>query len=113
MAHCLQEVGRRNKETRIMMTTKRDYACFVSGLSAGMAIAFLLTPRAGAEVRNQIKEKVNRGAQALREGKAAAAEVLEREVDGINSAIDAGKKAYQARTGRAGQRADAGVQTGG
>ena len=82
------------------MTTKRDCACFVSGLSAGMALTFLFTPRSGAKFRNKIREKLNRGAQALREGKSAAKDALGREVEGVEAALDAWKSAYQTTTGR-------------
>jgi hypothetical protein len=82
------------------MTTKRDCACFVSGLSAGMALMFFFTPRSGAQFRNQIREKVSRGAQALRDGKSAAKGALGREVEGMEAALEAGKRAYQTTTGR-------------
>jgi len=82
------------------MTNIRDYACFVSGLSAGVALAFSFAPRSGAEFRNQIQAKVRRGADALREGKTAAGNALDRRMEGIGAALDAGKRAYQSTTGR-------------
>lgn len=82
------------------MATLRDCASFVSGLSAGMALAMLVTPRSGSAVRNGIREKVQRGTQVLKDGKSAAETVLERELEGIGAAVDAGKRAYRDTTGR-------------
>jgi hypothetical protein len=89
------------------MRTLRDFACFFSGVGAGMAAAVLLTPRTGADVRNQLREKVDQGAQALRRGKAAAEQAVDREMEGVGAAIDAGKRAYLDTTGRGRGETDA------
>jgi hypothetical protein len=88
------------------MTTIRDCASFVSGFGAGVALALLFAPRAGLEVRNEIREQVQRGAQALKDSKSAAEGALERELGGIGAAVDAGKRAYQ-DAARRGQESDA------
>ncbi len=85
------------------MATLRDCASFVSGLGAGVALAVLVTPRSGSEVRKGIREKVQRGTQVLKDGKTAAESALERELEGIEAAVDAGKRAYRDTSGR-GQR---------
>lgn len=93
------------------MTTIRECASFVSGLGAGVALALLFAPRAGCEVRTGVREQVRRGAQALKDGKSAAEGALERELDGIGAAVDAGKRAYHDAV-RRGQRSSAPATTG-
>ncbi len=62
----------------------RAFACFFSGLSAGIAIALMVAPRSRTEIKEEVQGK-------LREGK----ESIEREKDRITAAIDAGKRAYR------------------
>jgi gas vesicle protein len=82
------------------MTTTRDYACFLSGLGAGVAVALLLTPRSGSQIRNEIKQTLAKGRQILRDSTATVVEGLEREKESLEAAIDAGKKAYSQTAGR-------------
>lgn len=92
------------KET--LMTSARDCAYFMSGLGAGLAIALLFAPRSGSAVRNEIRHTLQRGGQAIRDGKTVAAAALEREKEGLGAAIDAGKRAYQETTGRGRREAE-------
>ena len=81
------------------MSRLHTCASFTVGLGAGMALASLFAPRTGSEVRNGIREGLNRGAQALKESKSAAGAALERKMGGFEAAIDAGKRAYRSKTG--------------
>lgn len=76
------------------MTSTRDCACFLSGLGAGVAVALLIAPRSGSQTRNEIRQKLEKGRQIFRDSKATAMETLEREKEGLEAAIDAGKRAY-------------------
>ena len=80
--------------------TTRECSCFFSGLGAGIAIAMLFAPKSGAQLRNEIRGKVNEGRRRVDEGREAIHKTVEREKAGVDAALEAGKQAYKEATGR-------------
>ena len=88
-------------------------AAFVLGAVTGAAVAILMTPASGDEVRRQIgdrareaRERANEAARQARERAADAArqgrEFVDRQKEHITAAVERGRDAYQqARTGAA------------
>jgi gas vesicle protein len=88
-------------------------AAFVLGAVTGAAVAILMTPASGDEVRRQIgdrareaRDRANEAARQARERAADAArqgrEFVDRQKEHITAAVERGRDAYQqARTGAA------------
>ena len=60
----------------------------------------LFAPKSGAQLRNEILDKVNEGRRRMDEGKEAIHKTVEREKAGVDAALEAGKQAYKEATGR-------------
>jgi gas vesicle protein len=73
---------------------------FVLGAVTGAAVALLLAPASGEEVRRILGEKARDGRERATEAARQGREFINRQRDTIASAIDRGREAYeQARTG--------------
>ena len=76
---------------------------FVLGAVTGAAVALLLAPTSGEEVRRMIGEKARDGRERATEAARQGREFLNRQRETIASAIDRGREAYeQARSGAPG-----------
>jgi gas vesicle protein len=75
---------------------------FVLGAVTGAAVALLLAPTTGEEVRRLIGEKARDGRERAQDAARQGREFINRQRDTISSAIDRGREAYeQARSGGA------------
>ena len=72
---------------------------FIAGSIAGAAFALLLALAAGEETRRYLNDKAREGRERAGAAAAAAAqqgsEFLRRQRDGVQSAIDRGRRAYE------------------
>jgi gas vesicle protein len=71
---------------------------FLLGATAGAAAALLFAPKAGEELRNDIADAVNNGANQLsskgKDLKRQAEKLVDRAQDQVQEAIAAGENAY-------------------
>lgn len=75
---------------------------FVLGAVTGAAVALLMAPATGEEVRRMIGDKAREGRERANEAARQGREFLNRQRDTVTSAIDRGREAYQqARSGAA------------
>ena len=73
---------------------------FVLGAVTGAAVALLMAPTTGEEMRRMIGEKAREGRERAEEAARQGRDFLNRQRDNVSSAIDRGREAYQqARTG--------------
>ncbi len=72
---------------------------FVLGAFAGAAVALLFAPAAGKETRDLLSEKAREGRDRANEIAGQAKELLQRQRQNLEQAIERGKEAYRdART---------------
>src|SRR5512140_3643978 len=72
---------------------------FVLGAVTGAAVALLMAPASGEEVRKIIGDKAREGADKARQLADQGREVWSRQRDTIASAIERGREAYQQARG--------------
>ncbi|HSL21662.1 MAG TPA: YtxH domain-containing protein [Vicinamibacterales bacterium] len=74
-------------------------AAFVIGAMTGAAVALLLAPASGEEVRRIISDKAREGRDKAEEAARQGREFVQKQREHIVSAVDRGREAYQkART---------------
>ena len=82
----------------IKENTPGTILAFLLGAAAGAAAALLLAPKAGEELRNDIADAVNNGANQLsckgKDLKRQAEKLVDRAQDQVQEAIAAGENAY-------------------
>jgi gas vesicle protein len=82
---------------------------FVLGAVTGAAVALLMAPTTGEEMRRMIADKARESRERAEEAARQGREFLNRQRDNVSSAIERGREAYQqARTGsvKPGQEAE-------
>src|ERR1043166_5872834 len=90
---------------------KNGLSSFLLGLGVGVGIGMLFAPKSGEETREFIKNKAGEGTDYLKQRstdlKESAADwvdrgkdVLNRQKDNVNDAMEAGKQAYRDAVGR-------------
>ena len=95
-----------NKENSDFMDDSKGLSYFFLGLGVGVAVGLLFAPQSGEDTRGLIKSKAQEGGDYLKkrgeEVKESATEALDkgrdlvgRQRDQLNAAIDAGKQAYR------------------
>jgi gas vesicle protein len=72
---------------------------FVLGAVTGAAVALLMAPASGEEVRRKIGEKARESADRARQIADQGREVWSRQRENIANAIDRGREAYQQARG--------------
>ena len=73
---------------------------FVLGAVTGAAVALLMAPTTGEEMRRMIGERAREGRERANEAARQGREFLNRQRETVNSAIERGREAYnQARSG--------------
>jgi len=88
------------------MDENKGLSYFFLGLGIGVAVGMIFAPQAGAETRDQIRNKAMEGGDYLRRRSAdlkdeaaglvdKGREALNRQRDQFSSAIDAGRQAYR------------------
>lgn len=86
-----------------------SFLWFLAGLGIGAAVGVLYAPRSGEEMRGMIRERaetgrdyvVTRGREAreqVNEWVDRGRDVLQRQKDQLNAALDAGRQAYREAT---------------
>ena len=73
---------------------------FVLGAVTGAAVALLMAPTTGEEMRRIVGEKARQGRDRANEAAQQGREFINRQRDTINSAIDRGREAYHQARGR-------------
>jgi gas vesicle protein len=68
---------------------------FMLGAVTGAAVALLMAPASGEDVRRKIGEKAREGADRARQIADQGREVWNRQRDNISNAIERGREAYQ------------------
>jgi gas vesicle protein len=87
---------------------------FVLGAITGAAVALLVAPATGEELRRKLGEKAREGADAAAEAARQGREFVNRQRDNVAQAVDRGREAYQqARGGGMPGSAAAGPMGGG
>lgn len=78
---------------------------FILGAVTGAAVALLMAPTTGEEMRRMVGEKAREGRGRANEAAQQGREFLNRQRDHLASAVDRGREAYeQARGGNVGPR---------
>lgn len=73
---------------------------FVMGAMTGAAVALLMAPTTGEEMRRMLGEKAREGADRANEAARQGREFVDRQRQNVASAIERGREAYQqARSG--------------
>lgn len=72
---------------------------FVLGAVTGAAVALLMAPASGEEVRKMIGDKAREGADRARQMADQGREAWSRQRENISSAIERGREAYQQARG--------------
>lgn len=72
---------------------------FVLGAVTGAAVALLMAPASGEEVRKMIGDKTREGVDKARQVADQGREVWNRQREGIATAIERGREAYQQARG--------------
>ncbi len=70
-------------------------AAFLIGAVTGAAVALLLAPTSGEEMRRLIGERAREGRDKAAEAARQGREFVNRQRDTITSAVDKGREAYQ------------------
>ncbi len=70
-------------------------AAFLLGAVAGAAVALLLAPTTGEEMRRMISERARDGREKAAEAARQGREFVNRQRDTITTAVDKGREAYQ------------------
>jgi gas vesicle protein len=68
---------------------------FVIGAVAGAAVALLLAPASGEEMRRMIAEKAREGREKANEAAREGREFVNRQREHLSTAVDRGREAYQ------------------
>lgn len=75
-------------------------AAFVLGAIAGAAVALLVAPATGEDMRRMIGERAREGREKAEEAARQSREFLNRQKQTLNNAVERGREAYhQARGG--------------
>jgi gas vesicle protein len=75
-------------------------AAFVLGAIAGAAVALLVAPTTGEDMRRMIGERAREGREKAEEAARQSREFLNRQKQTLNNAVERGREAYhQARGG--------------
>ena len=75
-------------------------AAFVLGAIAGAAVALLVAPSSGEEMRRMLGERAREGREKAEEAARQSREFLNRQRQNLNNAVERGREAYhQARGG--------------
>lgn len=72
---------------------------FVLGALTGAAVALLLAPAPGEDVRRRLSEKAREGADAASEAARQGREFVSRQRENVAGAIERGREAYQQARG--------------
>ncbi len=72
---------------------------FLLGAITGAAVALLMAPTTGEEMRRMIGEKAREGRDRAEEAARQGREFLNRQRENVSSAIDRGREAYQQARG--------------
>jgi len=70
-------------------------AAFLLGAVAGAAVALLLAPATGEEMRRKLAEKAREGRERANEAARQGREFVHRQRDTVASAVEQGREAYQ------------------
>jgi gas vesicle protein len=70
-------------------------AAFLIGAMTGAAVALLLAPTSGDEMRRIIGDKAREGREKANEAARQGREFVNRQRDTITTAVDRGREAYQ------------------
>ena len=85
---------------------------FLLGAVTGAAVALLMAPTTGEEMRRIVGEKARQGRDRATDAAQQGREFLNRQRDQISSAVERGRDAYrQARSGSTSGEAPAGGET--
>lgn len=68
---------------------------FVLGAITGAAVALLIAPATGEELRRKLGEKAREGADAANEAARHGREFVNRQRDTVTQAVERGREAYQ------------------
>ena len=79
---------------------------FVLGAITGAAVALLMAPATGEELRRKLSERAREGADAATEAARQGREFVNRQRENVTQAIDRGREAYQQAKGGATPGAD-------
>ena len=74
-------------------------AAFVLGAIAGAAVARLMAPATGEEMRRMLAEKAREGKDRAGEAARQGREFIERQKQTISSAVERGREAYEQARG--------------
>jgi len=85
---------------------RNGLSSFLLGLGVGVAVGMLFAPKAGSETREMIKSKAGEGGEYIKQRSAEmkdtatgwvdkGKDVLSRQKDTLNDAVEAGKQAYR------------------
>lgn len=72
---------------------------FVLGAITGAAVALLMAPATGEELRRKLSERAREGADAANEAARQGREFVNRQRENVTQAIDRGREAYQQAKG--------------
>lgn len=85
---------------------------FVLGAVTGAAVALLMAPATGEEMRRMLGEKAREGRERANEAAQQGREFINRQRDHVNAAVERGRDAYrQARGGDVGPQPAGGGDT--
>ena len=68
---------------------------FVLGAITGAAVALLMAPATGEELRRKLAEKAREGADAANEAARPGREFVTRQRENVTQAVERGREAYQ------------------
>lgn len=97
------------------MSSESEMKCFIAGLGLGAAAAVLFAPKSGAQSREYLQSKTQKGADFLKNQAASAmnvasdavergSNVLRQQKESVAAAVEAGKAAYSGATAGASAR---------
>lgn len=75
------------------------FVAFLLGAIAGAATALLLAPQSGEETRRALAEKARQGREKAGEAAQKGKEFLDRQREGLATAVERGKEAYHRARG--------------
>jgi len=70
-------------------------AAFLIGAVAGAAVALLLAPTSGEEMRRRLAEKAREGREKANDAAREGREFVNRQREHLTTAVDRGREAYQ------------------